>query len=265
MGFLKRIFGGKEVVVDPAHLTLPEVMPTDKGTTMRKAPGDQRVDINIVGESFRARNVQAVATAAQGNRFDIYLQPDPNNPHDKKAVAVFAADVCIGYIAKPSNKQWYEWAVEAFARGELLCGSAKASSREGSSDIGIFGYINMPKVGKGLEEIIPQQLTDAALAKAVEKVITLANASVEPDTVARIRSLCKKAVTAVSPIAAHAKWITQQGEDNEQWAEILSVCDDIFEDALRATYITDEYEIDVVGPIEQLGELLAALKQGGGE
>ena len=74
MGFLKRIFGGKEVVVDPAHLTLPEVMPTDKGTTMRKAPGDQRVDINIVGESFRARNVQAVATAAQGNRFDIYLQ-----------------------------------------------------------------------------------------------------------------------------------------------------------------------------------------------
>lgn len=43
MGFLKRIFGGKEVVVDPAHLTLHEVMPTDEGTTMRKAPGDQRV------------------------------------------------------------------------------------------------------------------------------------------------------------------------------------------------------------------------------
>ena len=42
MGFLKRIFGGKEVVVDPAHLTLPEVMPTDEGTTLRKALGDQR-------------------------------------------------------------------------------------------------------------------------------------------------------------------------------------------------------------------------------
>ena len=50
MGFLKRIFGGIEVVVDPAHLTLPEVMSTDKGTTMRKAPGDQRpVTLSVAG------------------------------------------------------------------------------------------------------------------------------------------------------------------------------------------------------------------------
>lgn len=142
MGIFKRLFGAKPIVVDPADLTLPEVIPTDKqGIVLKKAPGDQRVDINIVGESFRPQNVAAVAAAAQGKRFDIYLLAEPNNPYDKQAVAVVSANVILGYIAKPANKQWFARVGEAFMQGQLLWGTATIASRPGTTNMGVFGYI----------------------------------------------------------------------------------------------------------------------------
>ena len=264
MGIFKRLFGAKPIVVDPADLTLPEVIPTDKqGIVLKKAPGDQRVDIDIVGESFRPQNVAAVAAAAQGKRFDIYLLAEPNNPHDKQAVAVVSANVILGYIAKPANKQWFARVGEAFMQGQLLWGTATIASRPGTTNMGVFGYIYMPRVGKQMEEIIAQQLTDTALAKAIEKMVTLANASIEPDTVGQVRSLAKKASAAAAPLAAHAKWVEEQDEANEQWLEVLSLCDSIFEDATHAAYITDAMEINIVGPIEALAEALAALRTAG--
>jgi hypothetical protein len=38
------------------------------------------------------------------------------------------------------------------------------------------------------------------------------------------------------------------------------LCDSIFEDATHAAYITDAMEIDIVGPIEALAELVAQLR-----
>jgi sugar/nucleoside kinase (ribokinase family) len=121
----------------------------------------------------------------------------------------------------------------------------------------------MPRVGKQMDEIIAQQLTDTALAKAIEKMVALANASVEPDTVAQVRSLAKKASAAAAPLAAHAKWVEEHDEANEQWSEVLPLCDSIFEDATHAAYITDAMEIDIVGPLEALAEALAALRTAG--
>jgi len=269
MGFFKKLFGGSEIVVDPVDLTLPDTVKTDKpGVSLKKAPGDQRVDIDIVGESFRPKNIAAIAAAAQGKRFDIYLLADPHNQHDKQAVAVVSANVVLGYIARPSNKQWFKRVNEAFERGELLWGSATIASKAGTANSGVFGYINMPKVGKELDEIIPQQLSDPALAKAVEKVIELANASTEPDTVAQVRSLSKKIVAVASPLAAHAQWMLQQGDQApttdaapvaDIWEDVISLCDDVFSHALSATYITDPMEIDVVGGLEALAELVAKL------
>lgn len=264
MGIFRRLLGAKPVVVDPADLTLPDVIPTDKsGIILKKGPGNHRVEIDIVGESFRPQNVAAVAAAAQGKRFDIYLLAEPNNPHDKRAVAVVSANVILGYIAKPSNRQWFDRVNEAFAQGQLLWGTATIASRPGSKNTGVFGYIYMPRIGKQMEEIIAQQLTDAALNKAIEKMITLANASVEPDTVSQVRSLAKKASAAAAPLAAHAKWLDAQGQEDEQWSSVASLCDSIFEDATHAAYISDAMEIDVVGPIEELAEALAALKSVG--
>jgi hypothetical protein len=54
--------------------------------------------------------------------------------------------------------------------------------------------------------------------------------------------------------------VEEQDEANEQWLEVLSLCDSIFEDATHAAYITDAMEIDIVGPIEALAELVAQLR-----
>ena len=127
MGFLKKLFAAKELVVDPADLVLPEVIPTSKqDLSLRKASAGQLVDINIVGESFRLANIEAVAKAAAGKRFEIYLVAELTNQHDKNAIAVYAANLHIGYIGKPANKQWAKWVSEALQRGELLWGTAKA-------------------------------------------------------------------------------------------------------------------------------------------
>lgn len=263
MGIFKRLFGAKPIVVDPADLTLPEVIPTDKhGIVLKKAPGDHRVDIDIVGESFRPQNVAAVAAAAQGKRFDIYLLAEPNNPHDKRAVAVVSANVILGYIAKPANKQWFARVGEAFLQGQLLWGTASIAARPGTNNMGVFGFIYMPRVGKQMDEIITQQLSDTALTKAIEKVIALSNASSDPETVAQVKSLSKKAVAVAAPFVAHAKWVADnpEGQTTEQWDDIMAVCDSIYSNAADVTYLTDESEVNVIGPIEELAELVAKLR-----
>ena len=264
MGFLKKVFGSKQILIDPADLRIPDEVATDKpGLKLKKAPVGQPIDIEIVGESFRAANIAAVANAAEGKEFDIYIIPEPMNQYDKKAVAVYAANVHVGYIAKPDNKQWFKWVNEATERGELLWGVGRAVSRSGTSNTGIFGSIYMPKVGREADELIAQKLTDAALAKAIEKVITLSNGCIEPDTVTQLKSVAKKAVAVASPFAAHAKWIIENpdGQNVETWEEIQSVCDDIFDAFSEAAYATEDFDLDVVGNIESLASLLEALQK----
>ena len=263
MGFFKKVFASKEIVVDPEDLTLPEEIPTDKpGLTLNKAKGQQQVDIDIVGESFRAANVAAVAKAAEGKRFDIYLLNEPTNQYDKNAVAVFAGNLHVGYIGKPANKQWFKWVNEALARRELLWGTAKAVSREGTANTGIFGSIYMPKAGQDAEALIPQKMTDAQLTKAIEKVITLFNACDEPETVAQLKSLCKKAVGVATPLAAHAKWVEEnpEGQDADKWSDVMSACEDVFNNASEATYVSDEGDVDAVGGIQELADLVKDMK-----
>jgi len=263
MGFLKKVFGSKEVLIDPVDLTLPEVIATDKpGLTLKKAPVGQPVDIEIVGESFRAVNIAAVAKAAAGNQFEIYLVPEPTNQYDKKAVAVFAATVHVGYIAKPANGQWFKWVNEAIGKGELLWGIGRAVSKEDTANTGVFGFIYMPKVGREVEELVAQKMSDASLSKAIEKTIALSNSCIEPETVTQLRSLCKKAVAIATPLAAHAKWVEEnpEGWDSQKWVEVMSVCDDIFDDFSTAAYVSDEMDVDVVGRIQELAELVEIIK-----
>jgi hypothetical protein len=79
--------GRQPLVIDPKDLKLPKEIPTDApGVVFTHAPGSQKEDIDIVGESFRAENVAAVATAADGQWFDIYLVAEPTNQYDKNAI-----------------------------------------------------------------------------------------------------------------------------------------------------------------------------------
>lgn len=262
MGFLKNVFGSKEVVVDPADLIIPDVIATNKpGVQFRKAAGIQQVKIDIVGESFRVKNVAAVAMAAAGKSFDIYLIAEPENPHDKKAVAVYAANLHIGYIASPENKQWFKWVAEAKEGSEILWGNARAVSRDGTSNTGIFGHIFMPKVGQDSETIRPLKMTDAALKKAVEKAVALSNSTQYPDTIAQLKSSMKKAVAVATPLAAHCKWVeeNQEGQNIESWESISDACEEIFSASLSAPYASDSDEIDVVSLLDDLVEALESL------
>lgn len=265
MGFLKGIFGSKAVEVDPNDLRLPEQIPTDKrGLSLTKAKGEQKVDINIVGESHRAANVSAVATASAGQPFDIYLVAEPNNQYDKKAVAVYAANVHVGYIGSPDNKQWFKWVNGALERKELLWGEGRAVTRKGTDNTGIFGFIYMPKTTEGIGSVEPQKLTDSALAKEIEKVVALVDKGDEPETLAQLKSFTKKCVSVASPLAGHAKWVDANPSDLDnkvfdKWMEVLSACESVFKDAEDAAYATDVMEIDAVGSLEELGEALQGL------
>lgn len=266
MGFFKNVFGSKTIEVDPADLVLPSVIPTSQpGLALKKADCTARVEIDIVGESFRAANVAAVATAAQGQPFDIYLVAEPNNQYDKNAVAVYAANLHIGYIGKPSNKQWSKWVAEAFQRGELLWGSAKAVTKTGTSNTGIFGHIMMPAPETGADNVEPKKLADGALAKAIDKVTSLADSADDPETVAQLRSLSKKAVSAASPLYAHAKWAaeTADAQDQDDWDEVLGFCEEIFSDAAETVYATDAADVDILGGLTGLAEKLETMKPSG--
>jgi hypothetical protein len=263
MGFFKKVFASKEIVVDPEDLRLPSEIPTDKlGLTLKKSKGQHQVDIDIVGESFRAANVAAVAKAAEGKRFDIYLLNEPRNQYDKNAVAVMAAGLHVGYIGKPANKQWFKRVNEALAREELLWGTARAVSREGTSNTGIFGSIYMPKVGQDTDALIPRKMTNVALAKAIERSLSLSDSSDEPETVAQLKALCKKAEGVAKPLAAHAKWVeaNPEGQDADKWEEVLSACEDIFNNASEAAYASDEVDLDALGGIQELADLVRDMK-----
>ena len=174
---------------------------------------------------------------------------------------MYAATVVVGYIAKPGNKQWFKWVNEALERKELLWGMGSAVSRQGTDNTGIFGSIYMPKVGRETEELIPRQMTDVEIGKATQKAIVLSNSCIEPETVTQLRSLCKKAVAVATPFAAHAKWVEEnpEGQDLDKWSEVMSACDDIFDDFSDAAYASDEVEIDAIGRIEALAELVSEL------
>lgn len=259
MGFLSKFLGHKAVEVDPSDLKLPEEIPTSQpGLTLRKCHGTLRVDIDIVGESFRAENVEAVARAAAGERFDIDLVAEPGNQYDKNAVAVFAANLHIGYISKDSSKQWAKWVNEALGREELLWGTAKAVTRAGTSNTGVFGSIFMPKVIKTREEILPLQLSDTELQKAIQKLTAFFNQAEQPETLAKLTAQSKKVAALVIPIMAHALAVVGANPEEVFWSETIDLCDEVLECAGESVYASEADGDDVLDTVDAL---LAHLRQ----
>jgi len=265
MGFLDRILGSTKAAFDPQDLVLPDVMTTDiPGKTLKKSSYTQEVEINIVGESFKAKNIAQIAKASEGSRFDIYLIPEPSNPYDKKAVAVYAANLHIGYIAKPANREWLKWVMEEIEKDVCLWGRAKTFQKTGTSNIGVFGYILMPGATKGTEQIISVKLTAGEFSKAFEKIVKLSNSIEEPESVAKMRSAAKSTSALAVPIYAHALALLADVEisQNKKSAleTIASTCEDIISIASESKYCTDPDDIDVTSGIYDLAAELEAFR-----
>ncbi len=271
MGFFKKLFGGSKdasennpeetrqlrvnsTIVD---LTLPlETFFNKDELKPRVADRCQKVDIEIVGESFYKANVLGVAKAAQGADFKIFLLPEPTNKYDKQAVSVRAGGVHVGYIKSPFNKHWFKWVNKAANEGEFLWGNAEAISKRGSNNIGIFGYIYMSRQTPEWGGLEPKKMTDAALAKIADKINNLIDSG-DDQTIGQVRALSKRAVKAVTPLVCHAKWVIQnsEGQGSENWDEILNHCEGLFDNADEAVYATNPEDVDVMDNLNELAEL----------
>lgn len=253
MGIFSRKSRRPEIL--PEDLRLPETLETDvPGVVLQKAAGGQRVDIEIVGESFRQDAVRAVAQAAEGSDFDLYLLPDPNNPHDRNAVRVMVGNLHVGFLPRDAAKVWQRRCQEAINRGELIWGEGRAVSRTGEM-WGIFGFVWMPSVANPSAEAKPKELDWAKIQKAQDVLGPLIDGG-DPETLSQLKSLVKKASKAVMPLYGHTLWLEEQDSLSQEWEDIQGLAQDVFELVSEAEYADDPDDFDVTSVLEDIVSLL---------
>lgn len=261
MGLFSKKPQAPVVVVEPDDLRLEDQVETDvPGLTLKMPRDGLKVDLDIVGESFRQNEVKAVAQASNGDWFDIYLMPENGNPYDKNAVRVMVGRHHVGYVSKESAKKWRKEHASALKRGELLGGQAKCFSRDGQS-FGVFGHVWMPKTApKQVRQLEAQEVPLGTLALARSKLHELEMAD-DPTTVIKLKSLTKQAAKACEPLKQHCLWITTNATDQdlrEAWAELedrISEVDSALDEAIHAE---EPEDVDILGVI---GEVHAALEE----
>lgn len=253
MGIFSRRGRGPQIL--PDDLRLPEHLETDvPGVVLRKPLGGQRVEIEIVGESFRQDSVRAVAHVADGSDFDLYLLPDPNNPHDRNAVRVMVGNLHVGFLPRDAAKVWKKRCQEAMQRGELIWGEGRAASRTGEM-WGIFGFVWMPTVANPSADARPRELDAAGIQKAQDVLQPLIDGG-DPETLAQLKSLVKKAWKAVMPLYTHTLWLADHDGLSEEWEEVQGLAQDVFEIVSEAEYADDPDDFDVTSILEDIVALL---------
>jgi hypothetical protein len=237
----------------------------DFGLKPRAVNRDGKVDIDIVGESFRQGNIRQVQQHYVDSWFQIYLVQEPENRYDKNAVAVFVGNARVGYVPKDEARVWSKLVKEAQGRGQLLLGEAHCvtNTSVGSSAMwGVFGYMwfgNM--IAPDLSTVEPKKLTPAALEKAVAKIQEMSDDLDYPDTAGESRALGRKAGKAVLPLYMHALWMAQSADDepfHDKWNDIAGECESVFDQCEADAFNTGE-DVDAIFD-SVLSDLLEALQ-----
>ena len=105
--------------------TAEHVPPSPTGSaTEAWSPRTQQLE--VAGEWYRAANLRALftrhATLSESGdeiRRAAVLVPDPSNPHDKYAVAVFVDDLHVGYMERADARKYHQ-AIAGLPEGELV-------------------------------------------------------------------------------------------------------------------------------------------------
>ncbi len=245
----------KQPQINPEDLRLPEQLETDvPGVVLSKGPTGQRVEIEIVGESFRQDAVRAVAKVADGAPFDLYLLPDPSNPHDRNAVRVMVGNLHVGFLPRDAAKVWKRRCQEAMERRELIWGEGRAASRTGEI-WGIFGFVWMPTVANPSADAMAKELNSAGMGKALTALEKLIDGG-EPETLSQLKSLVKRATKAVMPLYSHTLWLADTNALTPQWEDIKGLTEDVFDLVSEAEYADSPDAIDVTSVLEDILELL---------
>jgi hypothetical protein len=112
--------------------------------TVRVVQG-QLIDIEIVGESFHQDYIRRLRRKYQESEFPIVLVAEPNNPHDRNAVAVHVDGRIVGHLSRQMAPDWQPMVLAAAAEGYVVAG--RASIWGGTPDkpnLGVFGSAPWP-------------------------------------------------------------------------------------------------------------------------
>lgn len=104
--------------------TKDHVPPPPSGRAVQAwSPRTQQVE--VAGEWYRAENLRAlfarhakVSESGAEVRLAAVLVPDPSNPYDRRAVAVFVDDLHVGYMERPDARTYHD-AIAKLPGGEL--------------------------------------------------------------------------------------------------------------------------------------------------
>lgn len=103
------------------------------------------IDIDIVGESFHSDTLARLKRKYGDGELQIVLRPEPTNPYDKHAVAVYVDDMVVGHLAKKMAKDWQPMILAAEADGFLCAGPAQLlGGTPDKPNIGVFGAAPWP-------------------------------------------------------------------------------------------------------------------------
>lgn len=268
---LKDLFRSKPLYESADDLVLPDEIPTNiKGKVLRPHKSDKQVYLSIVGEKYRPKVIQALAAVVGDNEFDIYLLAEPNNPHDKKAVAVMAGNYAVGYIPKPENAEWGKLVKKALEDNEVLAGKAKVNA----SAMQVRGYVLMDPIVEGIDHIEAAQLSPAKVKSTFER-IEKASKEDEPETAAGVRSKYKKYAKTVGPLYAHIMWLEENEPDtinpngqykrnHSPWEQVSTRCEDLLTNAEEGVFASGpdaQYDYDPVGDMQSIWEAIQELRQ----
>jgi hypothetical protein len=67
------------------------------------------------------------------------LAPEPENPHDAGAIAVFVDDRKVGYLARDENRRWRD-----VVAGHVVGCEAMIAGRGGTTGLGVFLRLPTP-------------------------------------------------------------------------------------------------------------------------
>jgi hypothetical protein len=252
--------------LDPDRVPLPQTISTDTGVTVTFATEDGLIqrELSIVGESYYQPQVMALAKTVGREPFPIFLVPEPSNPYDKKAVAVYAGGAKVGSLPREDAAAIAKMLLtEILQKGRAFHGEGRATNV--GAIFGISGYALLPDLlGVPLDNIEPKQMTHAQILKATETITALADEY--PETIAQVRSVGKKAAKIGAALAAHAAWVEELPPDekvhadSDVWLDIATAVENQHEFALDAYYTTDADDaMSAFDEIDYVKEALAKL------
>jgi hypothetical protein len=125
-------------------LNLFRSVPAQRQPAMRRATGPM-IDIEIVGESFHEDYIRALRRQYRDQDFEIVLVPEPGNPYDANAVAIYVDGRPVGHLSRKMATAWQPMVMAAHAEGFIISGTA--SIWGGTSDkpnLGVFGSATWP-------------------------------------------------------------------------------------------------------------------------